>query len=59
MGGMPDFFFENPIPAVFARKYGGRHILTGGERMVDLDKYIEARKKKRPDFAKNFEIGYE
>jgi HTH-type transcriptional regulator / antitoxin HipB len=27
--------------------------------MDDLDKYIEERKKKRPDFAKNFDKGYE
>lgn len=27
--------------------------------MDDLDKYIEARKKKHPNFEKNFEEGYE
>ncbi len=27
--------------------------------MDDLDTYIEERKKKRPDFAKNFDKGYE
>jgi DNA-binding XRE family transcriptional regulator len=26
--------------------------------MDDLEKYIEKRKKTRPDFAKNFEAGY-
>jgi DNA-binding XRE family transcriptional regulator len=27
--------------------------------MDDLDKYIETRKKQRPNFAKNFDKGYE
>ncbi len=27
--------------------------------MDDLDNYIEERKRRRPDFAKNFEKGYE
>jgi len=27
--------------------------------MDDLDKYIEKRKKKNPDFGKNFDEGYE
>ena len=27
--------------------------------MDDLDKYIESRKKKSPEFAKNFDTGYE
>ncbi|MCK5057957.1 MAG: helix-turn-helix transcriptional regulator [Candidatus Aminicenantes bacterium] len=26
--------------------------------MDDLEKYIEKRKKTRPDFAENFEVGY-
>jgi hypothetical protein len=27
--------------------------------MDDLDKYIETRKKQRPNFVKNFDKGYE
>jgi hypothetical protein len=44
-----------------AKKVAGfiRNSFTEGKPMDDLDKYIEARKEKRPNFEKNFEKGYE
>ena len=35
------------------------HIRKDGKLMDDLDKYIETRKKRSPEFAENFDNGYE
>jgi DNA-binding XRE family transcriptional regulator len=58
-GSNPIEDFLDSLAAKQAKKVTWVLKLIEGEKMSDLKKYITKRKKKDPDFAKDYNVGYE